>query len=156
MRNGHVLVALVGTTLAMAGVGGCGSGSSSNNNPASNGTIQISSPADGEVVAINTPPLVPVTFSTTDFTVKAAGACAGAPSCGHVHVFIDGNACNPSGQPYNGQAFASPAQANFASCAMATGSHVIKLELHNDDHSPTLNASGAMISASVNVVGALP
>jgi hypothetical protein len=113
--------------------------------PANNGTLTLSSTKTGNI-----------TFTTTDFTLMAPGTCpadvAGQPPCGHVHVLIDGTACNDtaSGAPYNVAANGSPAIANFALCPTADGAHTIVLELHNDDHTP-YQVNGQTVSATISI-----
>jgi hypothetical protein len=105
-------------------------------------TITITAPADNGTLTLSSTKTGDIAYATTDFTLMAPGSCpadvAGQPPCGHVHVLIDGTACNDtaSGAPYNIASNGSPAAANFALCPTADGPHTIVLELHNDDHSP--------------------
>jgi hypothetical protein len=109
-------------------------------------TISISSPAPGALVLGDDPERsVPVAFTVSNFTLMAPGACRGLPNCGHVHLVIDQQACNASGAAYNNEGATSTLDARFASCATPTGPHAITLQLHNDDHSPVRDASGAVV-----------
>ncbi len=128
-----------------------GGGDDSGTTGAGSGTLKISSPATGSTVAMNNGS-IDVAFTITNFTLKAPGSCAGATNCGHVHVLIDGAACNDTGGglPYNVAATASPAQPNFHLCPTAAAAHKITLELHNDDHSP-YQVNGATVSDEVDV-----
>lgn len=116
-----------------------------------NGTVKISSPAAGSTNAMNNGS-IDVAFAITNFTLKAPGSCGTATNCGHIHVLIDGTACNDTGGglPYNVAATASPAQPNFHLCPTAAGSHTVTLELHNDDHSP-YQVNGATVSDQVAI-----
>ena|SRR5437660_11047747 len=122
----------------------CGGSSSS-----PTATISVTSPAAGSSVALGTDSdkSVPVAFTTSNFTL--ADQCAGNANCGHIHLLIDGAACNPSGSPYNNSATVSPATAKFASCASPAGSHTVALELHHQDHTPVNDSRGAVIQTSV-------
>jgi hypothetical protein len=98
---------------------------------------------------------VPVTLAVTNFTLMAVGACANRQDdhCGHVHLLVDGAACNDpnAGAPYNNDATSTAATVKLGVCPTATGAHTIVAELHHDDHSPVLDSSGAVISATVHV-----
>ena len=112
--------------------------------------IAVSSPAVGSVVAVgaDADKSVPVQYSVANFTLKGPGSCAGAASCGHVHVLVDGTACNSSGAPYNNAGAAGPTAAKLAACANPLGAHVVRVELHNDDHSPVIDGSGRTVAGS--------
>ncbi len=118
-------------------------------------TIAITAPANNGTLTL-TNKIGNITFTTTGFTLMAPGTCPSndndTPPCGHVHVLIDGTACNDtgSGAPYNIAANASPAAANFGFCPTADGAHTIVLELHNDDHTP-YQVNGQTVSATVAV-----
>lgn len=90
-------------------------------------------------------------FEVGNFRLEAPGECAGAADCGHVHLLIDGQACNDTGAPYNNAGAASPISAKFERCATATGPHVVSLELHNDDHSPVLDAADRVVRTQTAV-----
>ncbi len=118
-------------------------------------TITITSPANNGTLTL-TSKLGNIAFTTTDFTLMAPGTCPtndnDTPPCGHVHVLIDGTACNDttSGAPYNNTANGSPASANFGLCPTTDGPHTVVLELHNDDHTPYL-VNGQTVSATVTL-----
>jgi hypothetical protein len=95
--------------------------------------------------------MVPVSFGTTDFILVPPGdpSCVDtSENCGHVHLFVDGSACTPSGQAYNNDGQSSPIDAILTSCPSVAGTHMAVLELHHNDHSPVI-AAGAVVSASV-------
>jgi len=76
-------------------------------------------------------------FSVTDFTLAAPGTCPITDgACGHVHLKIDGDACDntPMMAPYNAAGAASPLTANFALCAKPKGAHSALLYLEHDNH----------------------
>jgi hypothetical protein len=117
-------------------------------------SIAIVAPADGASVSIATSSDVPVTFTVVGFTLAAPGLCGHVDDgCGHVHVLVDGDACNAPGQNFN-NAFppagsaTSPATAIalLATCPVVAGSHTIRLELHRDDHSAVTGAPSAAIT----------
>jgi hypothetical protein len=149
MKKPWQFLGIIAATAGLSALG-CGSSSSNNNADAAVPTMQIVSPVTGAAVVVTaTDATTPVTVTATDFTLKAPGACAGASACGHLHVFVDGTACNAPGMQYNAQG-ASPVSANFAFCQTVNGSHTIKVELHHDDHSP-VTAGGATIAESIDV-----
>lgn len=110
-------------------------------------TLAITSPTAGTAVAAEA---FDVAFTVTNFTLKAPGTCAGATSCGHVHLLVDGAACNAAGVPYNAAGAASPVQADLGLCATTAGAHTVTLELHHDDHSPVLDGAN-VVAAHVAV-----
>lgn len=80
-------------------------------------------------------------FTAENFTLKAPGSCAGASSCGHVHVKLDGDAGNAPEAPYNNALVTDSAAGavHFGWLEYAgiepSGRHIVTFELHNDDHS---------------------
>lgn len=122
-----------------------------------NGTIKIDSPTANASVTLKADKTADVAFTITNFTLKAPGSCGSATNCGHVHVLIDGSACNDTkgGLPYNVAATASPAAPNFGLCPTADGAHTLTLELHNDDHSP-YQVNGATVADSVSITATGP
>jgi hypothetical protein len=119
-------------------------------------TIAITSPQNNATVTPgpSAEKSVGVSFTTTNFMLKGPGTCGSvSDACGHVHLTIDGTACNAPGMPYNNAGAASPINANLASCAMQAGSHTIQLELHRDDHSAVSTGSPST-SIRVTVAGA--
>ena len=101
---------------------------------------------------------VPVTFSTTNFTLKAPGGCGSVSNnCGHVHLLVDTAACTPTGSPYNNDGFASPINAIMSNCPASDaidGSHTVTLELHSDQHAPIVDGTGKTISGTVQFTAA--
>ncbi len=108
-------------------------------------SIAITSPQAGETItlAADVNKSFPIAFTTENFTLAAPGTPTCGTGCGHVHVLVDGDACNSSTQTYNAEGSTSPINALFAFCAMPTGSHTVTLELHNDNHSIV---SGGVVS----------
>jgi hypothetical protein len=157
MRSAYLLVG----TLALAAFAACSSSSSDNggdsgsdtptgdptikiNNPTNNATIAESSLTDGADLD--------VAYTTTNFTLKSPNTCAGAKNCGHVHVYVDGDNCNDVGLPANAEDVTNPISAGLDYCKSGIpGAHVVKLELHNDDHSVTKNAAGNPVSDQINI-----
>jgi hypothetical protein len=141
---------------------GCGSDSKSSpgavTTPSDGGppTIKITSPANGATVSPASDsdfPDVPVTLAITNFTLKAP-ASADCPSgtCGHVHLMVDGTACNDKETmpppPYNSAATAlsgPDVHVGLDYCSKIGGQHVITAELHNNDHSPVTGPDGKPI-----------
>ncbi len=134
------------------------------------GTVAVTKQAgSGEVDA-------QVTFTTTNFTGMPAGTCVGGVSknCGHVHLFVDPGAggaaspCTPMNAPYNnasplaedgGVTPFSPMNAIMSECANTDpvdGSHTLLLELHADDHSAIVDATGKTISATAQFTATGP
>ncbi len=142
--------------------GGTSSSSSSGASSSSSGgneggpSIFITSPSNGSTV---TPTEadgggeedILVSFSLGDFTLMAPGSCGSTPNCGHIHLLIDGaNSCG--GPPYN-NAITSGTSGNaiISKCSQVNGSHVISLELHDDQHNPINGPNGQVISSSVTI-----
>jgi len=95
-----------------------------------------------------------VNYSVTNFTVQApgTGCAASSNNCGHIHLLIDGTACNGPGAPYNIEVNGpSPAVAQFNLCGTPTGAHTLTMELHHDDHSAVKDANGNTVSVTSNV-----
>ncbi|MEO8799823.1 MAG: hypothetical protein ABI551_18150 [Polyangiaceae bacterium] len=115
-------------------------------------TLHITSPTANATITLDTGNTMPISFTTTSFTLMAPNTCKGKTNCGHVHVLIDDDACNDSagGLPYNVAANASPATANLSFCPSADGDHQITLELHNDDHSPYL-VDGKVVAQTIMI-----
>jgi len=171
---------VVGIALCGLTAVSCGSSSST---PASDGgapSVTIVSPATGAIISTATPPDVPVMFTVTNFTfdVPVTG-CGGVSSdnCGHIHLLIDGTACNatasdPDGAaPYNnaypntgdtGPFTANPATViahlmqlangpgSLGYCPMTTGSHTMEVSLHRTDHSAVTNNAKSTITITAN------
>jgi hypothetical protein len=116
-------------------------------------SLSIDSPSSGAVVQLGTDAerSLPVSFTVKGFVLKTPGTCAGASGCGHVHLGIDGAACNAQGQSHNVEGAASPLVAKLGLCPFAPGPHTLTLALHTDDHSKVKDAAGAAIEASVQV-----
>lgn len=112
-------------------------------------SIAITSPSAGGHVTLGTDvnKSIPITFTTANFTLAAPGTPTCGTGCGHVHVLVDGTACNASMQAYNAEGSASPISALLAFCPMAAGAHTVSVELHNSDHTPL----GAAAPASVMI-----
>jgi hypothetical protein len=115
-------------------------------------TITVTAPSANASVKLDATKLVPVQYSTTDFTIKPAGTCGSeSTNCGHVHVLIDGALCS-AGAPYNNTSYAAPtANADFSKCASSVvyQAHTVTLELHTDGHNAINNASGQPIVAAI-------
>lgn len=142
------------TAVLLAACGGSSSRS------ASNATIAITSPQSGSSVALGTDAAqsVPVTFTLTNFTLKAAGTCAGMANCGHVHLVIDSasSACNnsqgaSSSDRYNVQITSGTSgNGQLATCGSgAAGTHSITLELADDSHNLLKDGSGNTIESTI-------
>jgi hypothetical protein len=122
-----------------------------------NGTIQITSPANNASVnATAAAPDVDVAFTVSNFTLRdpALKSCGTMPGCGHVHIVVDGTACNDKDAegPYNATGFASPIGAGLDYCPTLSGTHVVTAELHNDDHSIyTATGGTAVVSNSITI-----
>src|SRR5262249_7820652 len=129
--------ALLCATFAMAiGFVACDPGSiiGAGAPPATPG-INISGPTPRTTVLRAPDNLVWVTFDVSNFTLRKPGTCAGDTACGHVHLKVDGAACNDTAamKPYNAAGWASPISANLALCPTVEGQHQVLLELHHDD-----------------------
>ena len=116
--------------------------------PADNAAIKLTTAAGGEDVS--------VAFTVQNFTLKDGTANCPKNTCGHVHLLVDGPACNaPSGTgklPYNAFGAASPLTAGLAHCPNAAGTHTIVVELHNADHTPVLGVDGKVISDEISIL----
>lgn len=134
-------------SLLFAACGGSGGGGS-------NASVTITSPQSGATVTMGTDKSVPVTFTLSNFTLKAPGTCGGAASCGHLHLVIDSytSLCNTAtgvgSEKYNVQVTTgTTTNAQFASCSSPTGSHTLTLEVHDDMHGDVKDSSGNLIKS---------
>lgn len=160
-KNTFVQASLIGLVAALAACSSSSSSPASTSTGGDSGTsttaasITITAPTDNGTLTLASK-IGNITYTTTGFTLMAPGTCPSndndTPPCGHVHVLIDGTACNDtaSGAPYNIASNGSPAAANFGLCPTADGPHTIVLELHNDDHTP-YQINGQTVSATVKV-----
>jgi hypothetical protein len=112
-------------------------------------TLAITSPPNGAVIALPPSGLLAVTYQT-NLEMQKPKSCAQkgkSKRCGHAHVTIDGVACNaprpsPDGgagkQTYNVTAEEPTSSfADFSFCPQPIdGTHVIELELRQDNHAP--------------------
>jgi|ERR1700674_1199957 hypothetical protein len=136
--------------LYVAACGGSSSGSMA--------SVQITSPQAGASVALGTDTAqsVPVTFTLSNFTLKAPGTCGGAANCGHLHLIIDAytSPCDPvagnGSEKYNVQVTTGTTiNAQFASCGgTAAGLHVLTLEVHDDAHADVNDSNGNLIKSA--------
>jgi hypothetical protein len=129
-------------------------GSTPTNVKSGNGTIQITAPADNATVAATAAnPGFDVAFTVSGFTLKTPGTCGGIASCGHVHITVDGTACNNPAAPgpYNNDGNASPIAASLDLCPQLSGAHVVVAELHNDDHSTYTDANNKPVTSTVHI-----
>jgi len=99
---------------------------------ASSPTLAILLPTEGQVVTST----VTVSVQVTNFTL-APGAIGGVnvPDQGHWHILLDGVFLQPVGTD------------SFTLTGLTVGSHTIKAELHNNDHS----AVSPAVEATVNI-----
>lgn len=128
--------------------------------------IVITSPALNALTVLGSDSLktVPVSFQVTNITLAAPGECGGVEgNCGHVHVKLDGDEGNATGQEYNNTAVTAdePADAYFSYLDddgwTSQGSHTISLELHRDDHTPyTVGDTNQVIAANTTVRALAP
>jgi len=131
----------------------------------STASIKIDSPANGASLG-PTPtdpnyPNLSVEFTVKNFALMPPGSdmpvgtCA-AGVCGHVHLLVDGAACNytPTHEPYNAESADSPIFALLGYCQSIAGPHTITVELHNDDHTAVKDANGTVISDKINITAA--
>jgi hypothetical protein len=128
----------------------------------SNASVAITAPQTGASVALGTDSLksVPVSFTLSNFTLRAPGTCGGAANCGHLHLVIDSYAspCDTAtgvgGEKYNVEVTTgTTTSAQFASCGgTAAGSHTLTLEVHDDAHGDVKDSNGNLIkSAPVSI-----
>jgi hypothetical protein len=80
-----------------------------------------------------------VTFIVSNFLLVQPNGQPNALNYGHLHVLVDGNYWT---------LWASP---NGIPMTLPAGQHTIKLELHNNDHSPVLSPSGQPIAKSITI-----
>lgn len=116
-------------------------------------TISIVSPASNATATLGTDAQLslPVMFTTTNFLLMPINSAGCGVGCGHVDLLIDGSACNTSPAGYNSESAASPINAKFASCTTPAGSHMLTVELHNNDGSPLLDSSNKPVSTTISI-----
>jgi hypothetical protein len=158
MRSAYLLVG----ALAAVTVAACSSSSDSgsNNNPdtgtGGTPTIKITKPTTGTSMAISDltdGTDLDVSYTVTNFDLKAPGSCGTEKNCGHIHVYVNGDACNATGLPANAEDITNPITAGIDYCktGVVAGSYVVKLELHDDTHALVKDAAGNGISDSINI-----
>jgi hypothetical protein len=118
--------------------------------PTTTPTLTITTPMSNTTVNVSSSKLIAVNF-TTNYTLKAPGACEGESACGSVYLLVDSTNCDQPGKLYNALAVSSPAEANLSLCAMAAGMHTITLELHNDSGAIVNDLVGNPVTTSVTV-----
>lgn len=120
-------------------------------------TIKITSPADKSTANVTTTSAdVDIAYTVTGFTLMEPNKCAGAANCGHVHALVDGTDCNDTGLPANAETSKNPVAIGLDYCKKGiAGTHVVVLELHNDDHSPVKNAAGTTVSDTITITAKL-
>lgn len=156
MRSAYLLIGALLAACSSSSSSGTTPGTDSGTDTSNGGTptIKIDKPTTGTTLAVSDltdGTDYDVDFTITNFTLKDPGTCAGATNCGHLHLLVDGANCNAPGTPYNAAATSSPATAGFDYCKSGIpGSHVISLEIHNDDHSP-FKVGGQTVSDQVTV-----
>lgn len=98
-------------------------------------SLVILSPKDGSTVS----PTFTVSFAVFNFSLTDPVGQPNALNTGHIHIFLDGNYVNlwarPEGVPVTIQ---------------GSGSHTVKLELVNNNHSPLSTDVNKAITVSVN------
>jgi hypothetical protein len=132
----------------------CACGGSSSPAKSGDGTITITSPANNATVTADAnSPDVNISFTVANFTLKAPGSCKGMSNCGHVHLTVDGTACNDPSAPgaYNNDGFASPISVGLDYCAAISGTHVVEAQLHNDDHSTYSDPAGTPVVSDITI-----
>lgn len=141
-RPDLVLLAAVVCTSAACGESDHGHPAVSITSPAAGSTVDLGADADKTVQ---------IGVTVVPFTLKPPGECKGAADCGHLHVNIDGDACNATSMKYNGAyTDAASVVAKFALCPMGmqTGAHTVKVSVHDDGHSDVIH-EGKPLAAEV-------
>lgn len=113
-------------------------------------TLTITSPKTGADVHSTT---VDIVMDITNFTLKAPNSTdCPAGTCGHIHLNVDGNACNTTGAPYNNAGAATTIPIDLKLCPAATipGAHVVDATLHNNDHSE-VKVGGTTVGMSISI-----
>jgi len=107
--------------------------------PSGTPSLTILSPAGALNSATTVNSSFVVTFIVTNFLLVQPNGQPNALNYGHIHVLVDSNYWS---------IWASP---NGIPLTLQAGQHTIKLELHNNDHSPVVNTSGQAISKSITI-----
>jgi len=114
------------------------------------GKVRLTNPLDEAVVSVPANKRIPVTFRTSDFTLRAPGQCAGLANCGHLRVTVDGANCNVPGQPYAAIATSvAPLEVDLGRCAGGhLGTKIVRAELVSDTGAPLspVEASAAQVT----------
>jgi hypothetical protein len=111
-------------------------------------SIEITSPTPAATVGI---PTFSVAFTTANFNPDNGQATCSPTPCGHVHLLIDGNACNMGANPYNATDDTSPITADVTPCPTHQGQHTVTVQLHNADHTPVRDTYSQIIGDKVTV-----
>ena len=111
-----------GAARAPAPDGGTGSA------PAAPIEIRIVSPADGGKCKADARGSCVISVAVSGARLASPGGCGGAQQCGHIDLYVDGNAC---GSP-NVQSSSDDVAANFSRCGKVEGKHALQVELRDD------------------------
>lgn len=120
-------------------------------NDGGNPSIKITDPMNGEHISKDAEytmfPKIPIQLKISNFTVKAPNSAnCPAGSCGHVHINVDGNACNASGVPYNTAVTSgTTGTIDLSLCPSVAGVHTVTATLHNNDHSDVSLVDGGPV-----------
>jgi hypothetical protein len=162
MRSAYLLVG----ALAVAALAACSSSSDNggggnpdtgtDSNTGGTPTIKITKPTNGTTMAISDlggGTDLDVSYTVTNFDLKAPGTCGTEKSCGHIHVYVNGDACNATGLPANAEDITNPITAGIDYCktGVVAGNYAVKLELHDDTHTLVKDATGNGVSDTVNI-----
>jgi hypothetical protein len=127
-------------------------------------TITITDPTPNQMLTLDSNKEYAVKYSATNWTggkVMMNGMlpdgcndpmAATWNNCGHVHLTIDGMACNDTAnsKPYNNApGMMGTLNAKFGLCPMQSGMHTIELELRHADHSPLTPAVKTSVMVQV-------
>ena len=150
-----------GSSTGSTGTTTTSSSSSSSSGGTTGGlTLTVTSPTDGSQIALGTasdPLALTISYSVTGFTLATAGTCGvNLTTCGHVHIAVDGTACNAPGKPYNNSGANGNDNALFEFCLVNTGPHVIHLDLHDDQHALIPNSPTADVHVTTTAATSSP
>ena len=160
MRSAYLLVG----ALAVAALAACSSSSDSggNGNPdtgtgGGTPTIKITNPTNNAAIPISSltdGTDLDIAYTVTNFDLKfPVGSCGTEKNCGHVHLLVNGDACNDVGVPANREDSANPITAGFDYCksGIVAGSYTLRLELHDDTHAAVKDATGNVIADQITI-----
>ena len=149
-RSGRLSVGLL--ALCLQGMAGCSSDASSTTAlaPAGPPGLSVESPLEGACVPLldGDPVTARVRIAVTNWSLRPPGVCGVYPQCGYAAMFVDGQRLIDTASLVT--------DVPFGKLSEPSGSHTLRVELHDDTDEVALDADGeplrvdrALVTAAV-------